>query len=274
MLWNNVETKPSASTRWLGPELLEMLGEQTGTAATYEGDDLRGGARRRARARLAARRGSDYAIPTSARTSRGATRARPRVVPSAAPMTWIYYLARICNHCTYPACLASCPRQAIYKRARGRHRARRPEPLPRLPGVRDRLPVQEGLLQPRDRSPRSASAATRRSSRGSSRSASSTASARSGSGWTSRSPSRRARQPDRLPRAHAQGGAAALPQLGLEPNVYYIPPMHVPADYTRQMFGPGVEQAIETYLRAKDDPEPLGRLTLFGGPSELSSASR
>ena len=31
-------------------------------------------------------------------------------------MTWFFYLARICNHCTYPACLASCPRGSIYKR--------------------------------------------------------------------------------------------------------------------------------------------------------------
>ena len=30
--------------------------------------------------------------------------------------TWFFYLARICNHCSYPACLAACPRQAIYKR--------------------------------------------------------------------------------------------------------------------------------------------------------------
>ena len=27
--------------------------------------------------------------------------------------TWFFYLARICNHCSYPACLAACPRQAI-----------------------------------------------------------------------------------------------------------------------------------------------------------------
>jgi len=31
-------------------------------------------------------------------------------------MNWFFYLARICNHCTYPACLASCPRGSIYKR--------------------------------------------------------------------------------------------------------------------------------------------------------------
>jgi nitrate reductase beta subunit len=27
-----------------------------------------------------------------------------------------FYLPRICNHCTYPACLEACPRKAIYKR--------------------------------------------------------------------------------------------------------------------------------------------------------------
>ena len=31
-------------------------------------------------------------------------------------MMWMYYLQRICNHCTYPACVAACPREAIYKR--------------------------------------------------------------------------------------------------------------------------------------------------------------
>ncbi len=29
---------------------------------------------------------------------------------------WFFYLQRICNHCSYPACLAACPRNAIYKR--------------------------------------------------------------------------------------------------------------------------------------------------------------
>ncbi len=28
-----------------------------------------------------------------------------------------FYLPRICNHCTHPACLEACPRKAIYKRA-------------------------------------------------------------------------------------------------------------------------------------------------------------
>ena len=32
------------------------------------------------------------------------------------PNAWWFPLARICNHCTHPACLSACPRKAIYKR--------------------------------------------------------------------------------------------------------------------------------------------------------------
>jgi nitrate reductase / nitrite oxidoreductase, beta subunit len=38
------------------------------------------------------------------------------------------------------------------------------------------------------------------------------------------------------------------PQFGTEPNGYYIPPRWVPRRYLEQMFGPGVEQAIERYV--------------------------
>ena len=54
------------------------------------------------------------------------------------------------------------------------------------------------------------------------------------------------------------------PQFGLQMNVYYIPPVHVPADFQRQMFGPGAERAIQVYRSAKDDPELLGALLLAG----------
>ena len=33
------------------------------------------------------------------------------------PNSYYFYLPRICNHCTNPACLAACSRNAIYKRA-------------------------------------------------------------------------------------------------------------------------------------------------------------
>jgi nitrate reductase beta subunit len=37
------------------------------------------------------------------------------------------------------------------------------------------------------------------------------------------------------------------PQFGTEPNVFYIPPRWAPRGYLRQMFGPGVDEAIEKY---------------------------
>lgn len=37
------------------------------------------------------------------------------------------------------------------------------------------------------------------------------------------------------------------PQLGTQPNGYYIPPRWVPRGYLRQMFGPGVDEAIARY---------------------------
>jgi len=39
------------------------------------------------------------------------------------------------------------------------------------------------------------------------------------------------------------------PQFGTQPNIYYIHPRWVPRDYLRQMFGPGVDHAIERYTR-------------------------
>ena len=39
------------------------------------------------------------------------------------------------------------------------------------------------------------------------------------------------------------------PQFGTLPNIYYIPPRWVPRPYLRQMFGPGVDEAIAAYER-------------------------
>jgi nitrate reductase beta subunit len=51
------------------------------------------------------------------------------------------------------------------------------------------------------------------------------------------------------------------PQFGTEPNGYYIPPRWVPRPYLRQMFGPGVDEALEKY--ANPDRELLAVLQLF-----------
>ena len=51
------------------------------------------------------------------------------------------------------------------------------------------------------------------------------------------------------------------PQFGTEPNGFYIPPRWVPRSYLDQMFGPGVDHAIEQY--SCPDRELLAVLQLF-----------
>jgi nitrate reductase beta subunit len=60
------------------------------------------------------------------------------------------------------------------------------------------------------------------------------------------------------------------PQFGLEGNVYYIPPIHVPLPYLRQMFGWGVEKSVTTYRGAGGDRKLLGALLLFGATPEIT----
>jgi nitrate reductase beta subunit len=55
------------------------------------------------------------------------------------------------------------------------------------------------------------------------------------------------------------------PQFGLEPNVYYIPPIHVASDaFLTMLFGPGSRHAIDTYRAAMngEDKDLLGALLL------------
>ncbi|PSM30969.1 hypothetical protein [Haliangium sp. UPWRP_2] len=59
------------------------------------------------------------------------------------------------------------------------------------------------------------------------------------------------------------------PQYGTEPNVYYIPPIHVPISFTQQMFGPGVEAAMQTYRSVPNDPDLLSALLLFGNTPRI-----
>lgn len=51
------------------------------------------------------------------------------------------------------------------------------------------------------------------------------------------------------------------PQFGTGPNGYYIPPRWVPRPYLRQMFGPGVDAALDRYEHP--DRDLLAVLQLF-----------
>ena len=61
------------------------------------------------------------------------------------------------------------------------------------------------------------------------------------------------------------------PQFGTEPNIYYIPPIHVPEPYLKQMFGPAVKEATQAYAHAHSDETLLGALMIFGSTEQWVS---
>jgi nitrate reductase beta subunit len=57
------------------------------------------------------------------------------------------------------------------------------------------------------------------------------------------------------------------PQFGTAPNGFYIPPRWVPRTYLHQMFGPGVEHALEQYCCP--DRELMAVLQLFRAHQQI-----
>ena len=194
--------------------------------------------------------------------------------------TWFFYLARLCNHCTYPACLAACPRNAIYKRpedgivlidqsrCRGYRKCLEACPYKKthyrgttrttekcigcFPRVEGRDPQGRGLpLQTRCMAACVGHIRLH--------------------GLVPINPDgtwKEDRQHPLYYLVHVAKVALPLyPQFGTEPNGYYIPPRWVPRPYLRQMFGPGVDAAIEKYLAP--DRELLAVLQLFGKDARM-----
>ena len=188
--------------------------------------------------------------------------------------TWFFYLARICNHCSYPACLAACPRKAIYKRpedgivlidqkeCRGYRKCVEACPYKKSM-YRGNTRVSEKCIacyprvEGRDPEGDGAPMETRCMAAcvGQLRMQGLVKVSRDGS-WADD------RHHPLYYLVHVAKVALPLyPQFGTEPNGYYIPPRWVPRDYLRQMFGPGVDAAIEKY--SNPDRELLAVLQLF-----------
>ena len=108
MLWNNVETKPYGfyPLAW-DLKLLEMLNGGAWNGHKYEGQTVFESAPAGERVLGWRPNTQDYAYPNvgeddcTGQVDGGASLSLPH-------MNWFFYLARICNHCTYPGCLASC----------------------------------------------------------------------------------------------------------------------------------------------------------------------
>lgn len=270
MLWNNVESKPYGfyPLAW-DLKLLQMLGAQEWNGGAYTGQTLFESAPAGKRVLGWMPEERDYAHPNvgeddcAGQIENGASLQVPH-------LTWFFYLARICNHCTYPACLAACPRGSIYKRPedgivlvdQGRCR-----------GYRECVqacPYKKVFYNPMTGTSEKCIACFPKLEQGQQPQCFVNCIGKIRlAGWISTPESARPDNPmDYL--VHVRKIALPLfPQFGLEPNVYYIPPIHAPASFLSQMFGPGAKRALEAYRNAPDDPDLTGLLSLFGSTERV-----
>jgi nitrate reductase beta subunit len=265
MLWNNVETKPFGyyPLAW-DVQLLDALGPQTWNGARYTGRTVFEAAPAGERVLGWTPTSIDYAHPNvgedeiSGAVDKGMSLTLPQQI-------WMFYLARICNHCTYPACLASCPRSSIYKRpedgivvldqerCRGYQECVRGCPYKKVyfnpsTGTSEKciacFPKIEQGIQPQCFVNCIGKIRLQ--------------------GWVS--PREKAREDNPIDYlVHVRKLALPLyPQFGLEPNVYYVPPINVPDPFLIQMFGPDAPAAVKTYRNARNDKTLQGLFALFG----------
>jgi len=196
--------------------------------------------------------------------------------------SFFFYLQRICNHCSYPACLAACPRKAIYKRdedgvvlidqERCRGYRKCVEACPYKKAMYNGqthnsekciacYPRLEG--QDRDITPDGVPIETRCMSScvGKIRMQGLVKMNQDGL-WT---------KDEENPlywMIHKEKVALPLyPQFGTSPNMFYIPPRWAPRDYLTQMFGPGVQAAIDRYT--VPSRELMSILQLFRAQQEV-----
>ena len=116
MWWNNVETKPWGfyPLGW-DVRLLEKLGPQNWRGNTYSGKTIFEAAPYGEEMLGWMPEEEDWAAPNMGEDEvSSAVKDKDYIKIPHQP--WMFYLQRICNHCTYPACLLACSRKAIYQR--------------------------------------------------------------------------------------------------------------------------------------------------------------
>jgi nitrate reductase / nitrite oxidoreductase, beta subunit len=183
---------------------------------------------------------------------------------------WMFYLARICNHCSYPACLAACPRKAIYKReedgivlidqsqCRGYKECVKACPYKKtffnmVTRVSEKCIGCYPLIEQGEQ-PRCVTTCIGKIRM---------------QGFMEDAKEPRKDNPiDMLVRIR-KVALPIYPQFGTQPNVYYVPPIHVPKDFLYQMFGPNVDEAIQIYKNIKDDKELLAAFLLFNNTPKI-----
>jgi nitrate reductase beta subunit len=273
MLWNNVESKPYGfyPTGW-DVKLVELLGPAKWDKTKYAGQTVFEAAPPGERVKGWLFDDEHWAHPNLGEDEPFGSAEQGTYIDTVPHSMWFSYLARICNHCTYPACLAACPREAIYKR---------PEDgivlvdQSRCRGYQEcnaACPYKKVMFNPITRVSEKCIACFPKIESGEQPQCVTSCIGRIRlQGFISPPGQIDPRNPIDYIVKVKKIALPLYPQSGTEPNVYYIPPIHAPREYLRQMYGPGADAAVETYAKAKDDPELLGLFMLFGCTEKIMS---
>lgn len=175
---------------------------------------------------------------------------------------WFFYLARLCNHCTYPGCLAACPRNAIYKRPEDGIVLIDQERCRGYQKCVEACPYKKSMYRPTTRTSEKCIGCYPRVEGSDPLTGGDPMETRCMTACVGKI------RMQGLVNVNADGtwmtdpahplyymvheekiALPLYPQFGTQPNIYYIPPRWVPREYLYQMFGPGVDHAIEAYTR-------------------------
>ena len=183
---------------------------------------------------------------------------------------WMFYLARICNHCDHPACLAACPRKAIYKRQEDGIVLVDQE---RCRGYQECIkacPYKKVFYNMVSRASEKCIGCFPRVENGQVALCveSCIGKIRMHGFLTSQGEPREDNPLDYIVKIRKLA-LPLYPQAGTGPNVYYIPPLHVPNGFLEQLFGPGVERSKQMYRQLAEDPQLLGAVLLFGASNRI-----
>lgn len=271
MFWNNVETKPYGSypLAW-DVNVLEKLGRQEWKAnGEYQGQTLFEAAPPEERVLHWAPKDEDWMYPNAGEDDCAGNQQSTGALELPHDQ-WFFYLPRTCAHCTYPACLASCPRKAIYKRDEDgivlidQSRCKGYGECVRA------CPYKKSMYNPYTRVSEKCVGCYPAVEEGYQPMCVQNCIGKIRIMGFINPPWRaKADNPvDYL--VHKMGLALPYyPQLGLEPNIYYIPPIHADKEYLRQMFGPRVDEAIANYKKLQDDPVAQGLMVLMGSTDRI-----
>ncbi len=283
MWWNNVETKPYGGypQHW-DVKTLELLDDKGNNPMSWDGSEYTGDtifelAQRKAVNQMAVgyiptdkewRHPNIFEDTAAAYTVNNELELAKETSSLPEHKRWFFYLPRVCNHCTYAACLAACPRKAIYKRkedgivlidqkrCRGYRKCVEQCPY-KKPMYRAQTRVTEKCIgcypriegkdplcavpEPRPQTIKCETGAT--GPRMEARCMAACVGKIRLQGFLDDNP----KNPITWLVKEQKVALPLYPQFGTEPNIYYIPPRWVPRAYLKQMFGPGVDEAIAKY---------------------------